>query len=53
MHETVPPGLGAQYDRVVSGTGLFAEAEEYLFFNFESDESGGGISSAPSPVRSV
>lgn len=40
VFETIPGGLGVQYDRVVAGTGIFAGAEGYLFFNFTANETG-------------
>ena len=41
IFEPGPFGLGTQFDRVISGTGLFDGADGYLFFNFETDDTGG------------
>ena len=40
LFEAGPLGLGTQFDRVIDGTGLFEGADGYLFFNFETDDSG-------------
>lgn len=40
VFEPGPFGLGTQFDRVISGTGLFDGADGYLFFNFETDDTG-------------
>jgi hypothetical protein len=40
IFEPGPFGLGTQFDRVISGTGLFDGADGYLFFNFETDDTG-------------
>ena len=40
VFESTPQGLGTQFDRVVSGTGVFAGATGFLFANYKAGDAG-------------
>jgi hypothetical protein len=40
MFESIPLGLGTQFDRVISGTGVFVGATGFLYLNFEAGDAG-------------
>ncbi len=46
IFEAVPFGVGTQFDRVVSGTGIFEGATGVFYFNFVADETGAVFTSA-------
>ncbi|MEZ4865719.1 MAG: hypothetical protein R3C14_30685 [Caldilineaceae bacterium] len=46
--ESASFGRGAQFDRVIAGTGLYADAEGFLYFNFVADDTGGAFTSTVS-----
>jgi hypothetical protein len=46
VFEAAPFGRGAQFDRVIAGTGVFAGATGFLHFDFVADETGGAFSSS-------
>jgi hypothetical protein len=48
VFETVPSGIGVQFDRVLSGTGLFAGATGFLYYTFTGDASGAAFTSVVS-----
>jgi hypothetical protein len=37
VFESVPSGIGTQFDRVMDGTGAFRGATGFLFFNFQAN----------------
>jgi hypothetical protein len=45
VFEGVPLGRGAQFDRVIAGTGLYSGATGFLYFNFEADDTGAAFTS--------
>jgi hypothetical protein len=45
VFELGPFGRGAQFDRVIAGTGGFAGASGFLYFTFLTDETGSAFSS--------
>ena len=48
VFETVPSGIGVQFDRVIGGTGLFAGADGFLYYTFTADETGAAFTSVVS-----
>ena len=48
VFEGVPFGRGAQFDQVIGGTGLYAGAEGFLYFNFVADDTGAAFTSSVS-----
>lgn len=48
VFEGVPFGRGSQFDHVIDGTGLYAGANGFLYFNFVADETGGAFTSTVS-----
>jgi hypothetical protein len=48
VFETGPFGIGAQFDRVIGGTGFFAGATGFLYYTFTGDASGAAFTSVVS-----